>query len=134
MDNNAWDYFPSSNKEKYNYNRLLTTVVGRENRNKDAFTSIRRKIHDHVIVEETETENKTSESTNRIFCLQKLETVLNHNVCCLCHDNDIFYEFIEYSYRIDISLKKIKELKEKYKRVKNGTLKVREKCIGIATN
>ena len=27
LDNNKWDYFPSSNKEECNYNRLLPTVA-----------------------------------------------------------------------------------------------------------
>ena len=45
---------------------------------------------------------------------KKIETVLNDNLCCMCHVNDILDEFIEYGYRIDISLKHIKEQKKKY--------------------
>ena len=66
------ELLPNYKKGKCNCNKLLPTVDEREKRNKNTFTSVTREIYDNVIKQENETENKTSESTNRVFCLQKL--------------------------------------------------------------
>ena len=110
MDNYKWDYFSISNKEKCNCNILLPTATEREKRNEDVFTSAKRETHDNLIAEHNDYEYETSESTNSICSLQKIETVFNHNLCYLCHFNDILDKFIEYHRRIDVSLKRIKEV------------------------
>ena len=45
FDNNEWNYFPSSNKEKCNCYRLSPTVAEREKKDENLFTFARRETH-----------------------------------------------------------------------------------------
>ena len=74
--------------------------------------------------------------THRIFNLSKLDHCLNDKWSCKCHLNDVVEDLIKHCCTLDADkYGKLAGLYSNYKhKEKNGTIKVKDTCLGITTS